>query len=95
MKEINIDCTLNFHIIALIAIIQCMVGNEGLLRFMKVGMSIMFIDSKTVSNMRVFRQFYEYYIGRNMIIFLLKTVYRLEKPGPDEKQPGEESSQSP
>ena len=47
---------------------------------------------KTVSIMRVFRQFYEYYIGRNVV--LLKTVSRLEEPGPDEKQPGEERSQS-
>ena len=54
---------------------------------------IMFIDSKTGSNTRVFRQFYEYFIGRNVL--LLKTVSRLEEPGPDEKQPGEESSQSP
>ena len=90
MKEINIDCTLNFHIIALIAIIQCMVGNEGLLRFTKVGMSIMFIDSKTVSNMTVFRQFYEYVLYRKKYDFLLKTVSTSEKPGPDEKQPGEE-----
>ena len=40
--------------------------------------------------MTVFRQFYEYVLYRKKYDFLLKTVSTSEKPGPDEKQPGEE-----